>query len=774
MKNPLNKRLPRELKSEFGKYFIIFVFFVIIISAVSGFLVADGSLQKAYNDGFTKYNTEHGNLELTNEASDKLISSIEEKGDIVLYKNFYKDEETLDFSSTLRMFSQRDEVNKPSLWEGELPEADNDIAIDRLYAKNHKLEVGSDLAINGVTLNVSGIVALPDYSTLYESPTDLMFDNDSFGVGVMTKAGFDAISDNHIHYCYSWQYNSKPSDDQEEKKVSEQLMNDIQALALEEGNSLQGFIPGYVNQAIIFAGEDMGDDKVMFVVFLYLTVVILSFVMAITTESTILKESSVIGTLRASGYTRGELIRHYLILPMLTLAAGAVVGNVIGYTLLEKFMAGAYLGSYGLPTYEVIINADAFVMTTVIPMIIMFLINLVTLVSKLRISPLRFIRRDIGKKTKKKAFRLNTKIPIMTRFRLRVIFQNIPNYLTIFIGILLADVILFFGLGFAPLLNTFEKNVTDNLLAENITILRTSDEMFKTEDPQMKEMVLSVFETKTAGAEKAATLSLETYDTGYKAENVTIYGIEEGSRYINISHEKGSVTLSTGYGDKYGIKKGDTIKVKEKYGDEIYSFKVGGFYDYPATIAVFMDRGEFCEVFGLDSGYFNIYFSNEEITDIDDLYIMTVIDSDDLTKTPRQLIRSMGNMMVLFKGFGIIIFSLVIFLLAKLIVEKNAQSISMTKILGYKNSEINGIYVHTTTIVTVLSMLICIPLVDRIMALLFKVVFMEYSGYFAYEVPPTVLLKVFGYGIAVYAIVALILDIKVKKVELAEALKNAE
>mgnify|MGYP000034263892 CR=1 FL=1 len=46
MKNPLNRRLPRELKSEFGKYLVIFLFFIMVISLVSGFLVADPRIVK--------------------------------------------------------------------------------------------------------------------------------------------------------------------------------------------------------------------------------------------------------------------------------------------------------------------------------------------------------------------------------------------------------------------------------------------------------------------------------------------------------------------------------------------------------------------------------------------------------------------------------------------------------------------------------------------------------------------------------------------------------
>ena len=47
---------------------------------------------------------------------------------------------------------------------------------------------------------------------------------------------------------------------------------------------------------------------------------------------------------------------------------------------------------------------------------------------------------------------------------------------------------------------------------------------------------------------------------------------------------------------------------------------------------------------------------------------------------------SMGNMMVLFQGFGVIMFVLIIYLLSKIIIEKNAQSISMAKITGIHES----------------------------------------------------------------------------------------
>ena len=58
MKNPLRKRLLRELRQEMGKYLVVFILMVATIGFVSGFLVADGSMLIAYDNSFEKYNIE--------------------------------------------------------------------------------------------------------------------------------------------------------------------------------------------------------------------------------------------------------------------------------------------------------------------------------------------------------------------------------------------------------------------------------------------------------------------------------------------------------------------------------------------------------------------------------------------------------------------------------------------------------------------------------------------------------------------------------------------
>ena len=754
MRNPLVKRLPKELKSEFGKYFVLFVFIAGMIGIVSGFLVAGGSMETAYNESFEKYNIESGNFEYDEEADKDTIKKLE-KEDVKIYKNFYKEEETKEVDSTLRIFNQdfREDMDKICLMSGELPKKEKEIAIDRMYADNNNIEVGDTLTVAGKKLEVTGLVALSDYSALFSSTSDMMFDAVKFGVAVMTGEGFDSIRDSHIHYSYSWIYDDKPKDKKEAKEKSEDFLE-----VLAENGILKNYIPEYSNQAIHFTGDDISSDKNMIAVFLYIVVVIIAFIFGITTNNTIVKESCVIGTLRASGYTKGELIRHYLTMPIFITLLAAGVGNVLGYTTIKDIAADMYYASYSLPTYVTLWNADAFIKTTIIPVIIMFAINIITLVDKLNISPLKFIRRDLSKKKKKKAFRLNTKIPILKRFRLRVIFQNIPNYITIFVGVFFASVILLFGMAMKPLLDNYQDLITDNMVCKYQYILKAP------------------VETKEESAEKYIATSLNTVDDKIKVEPATVYGINEKSDYIDIDVSdlrKNQVYISNAYAEKYDIEVGDKVTMKEEYGDKEYTFKVKGVYYYPSAVAVFMSEDKFKKTFD-EEDYFNGYFSDEELDDIDEAYISTKVTVDDMTKVSRQLKVSMGKMMSIFLVFGIVMFMLVIYMLSKIVIEKNSQSISMTKILGYSNSEISSLYINSTTIVVILSLLISIPLVNLVMKKIFRIVFMEYSGWLPYYVPSDVFIKIFIMGILAYAVIAFIQVSKIKKIPMDEALKNVE
>ena len=758
MKNPLSRRLLRELRQDIGKYIALFLFLTLTTGFISGFLVADGSMVKAYDESFEKYSIEDGNFELYAKADDELIKAVEDsdKYDARIYENFYVEFPTKEVDSTLRIFKKRTDIDLECLMDGEFPSDDSEIAIDRMYADNNSLKVGDKLTLHGKEYSICGLVALSDYSALFSSPSDMMFDSIKFGVAIVTPETFKEYPEDKLHYVYSWKYDERPADDTKAKEMSEDFLDKLSEEAPKYMNAVTGYIPEYTNQAIIFTGDDIKGDTTFVQMFLYIIVVIIAFIFAITTSNTIAKEAGVIGTLRATGYTRWEIVRHYLALPMLVVFLGAAVGNVLGYTLLKDYAASAYYGSYSLPTYVTLWNPQAFINTTIVPIIIVFVIDLVMLTRKLSLSPLQFIRHDLSQRKKKKAFRLNTKIGIMKRFRLRVLFQNMPNYIIMIIGALLGNILVMFGLVLGPVLDSYQQEITTNLLADHQYLLKAQ------------------VETENKDAEKFSATTLKTIEGTLKSEEITVYGIAKDSKYVDISLDDSEVYISNAYSEKHGIKVGDEITLREQFGSKEYKFRVGGVYYYPSTLTVFMDKDAFNEKFGYDKDNFTGYFSKSEISDIDDLYIATEITVDDLTKVSRQLTRSMGNMMNIFVVFGVIMYVLIIYLLSKIIIEKNAQSISMTKILGYRNSEINGIYIATTAIVTVVTLLVTIPLSDYLLGQMFVFFMRDYPGWLPYRTFISVYAKTALIGVGSFALIALALTRRIKNVPLADALKNAD
>lgn len=760
MGNPLNKRFLRELKGELAKYIVIFVFMTAVIGLISGFLIADGSMYDTYNKSFEKYNIEDGNFELYSKADESVIDKLE-KENVTIYENFYKEENVVrhnnikndeDSQSTLRFYVNREEVDKVDLMEGSLPEDINEIAIDRMYAENNDIKVQDTLTVGSRILKVTGLVALSDYSSLFSDNSDTMFDSLKFGVGVVSQKCFDAYDDTHIHYVYSWLYDNKPEDDKEAKLMADDFVKTISANAI-----LVNYIPQYINQAIHFTGDDIGSDRSMMIVLLYVLIVIMAFVFAVTTNNTIVKEANVIGTLRASGYTRGELLRHYILLPIIVTIFGALVGNILGYTVFKDIFVATYYGSYSLPTYHTLWNADAFLLTTVVPVIIMLVINIVIIGCRLKLSPLKFLRRDLSGKQKKKAMRLPA-FGFFNRFRLRIIIQNMPNYITLFIGILFANVLLLFGIMLGPMLTHYQNEITDKLIAKHQYVLK------------------ALVDVDDNAAEKYCVKTLATIEGRLKSEDVLVYGVKDNSIYADIntaSLKDNEVYITNGYADKFRIKKGDKITLKEKYDDNEYEFTVKDMYDYPSSFAIFMSDAAFKNVFDKSEDYYSGYFS-DNILDIDEKYVATQITLDDLTKVSRQLDRSMGETFNLVKIFAVVLFAVLMFILTKLIVEKNTTSISMVKILGYSNREISRLYVTSTTIVVVLSVALSIGLSVIIMNYLFRVFMEEMSGWISCYYAPHIFPVMFILNITVYAVISFFMMAKIKKIPMDEALKTVE
>lgn len=785
--NPLIKRIPKELIGDWKKYLIVFAFLVLTIGFVSGMYVANESMMKAADESVTKYDREDGHFEWSEKADSDLIKDVEsgeqvdmsaiagkEEEDasdvpVIIYENFFRNEKEDNNNDgkndgTVRVFAKTDNINLACVLDGRLPENENEIAVDRMHADNVDMKVGDTIRVGGEKFEVVGLIAYVNYSTLHEKTTDLIFDAIKFDVAMVTDEGFDRLGES-IHYAYAWKYKDAPADEKEEKALSDDFRKVLAAQTMLHGNELKDYVPSYGNPAINFATDDMGSDMSMGGVILDILIIIIAFIFGVTISNTISKESSTIGTLRASGYTRGELVRHYLSMPVIVTFLAAIVGNILGYTVFKNVVVGMYYNSYSLPTYETVWNPDAFVKTTVVPIILMFVVNLIVIVRMLRHTPLQFLRHDLKKSKRKKAIRL-PHWKFMSRFRVRIMFQNISNYLILFVGICFIMVMLAMAVGMPDTLTYYQKHASNLMFTKYQYVLKT----YQNADG-------SIVTTDNKDAENFAMKSLVKRSDALD-EEISTYGVVDDSQYIKISDleslEKNEVYISNSYADKYGIVIGDTIKLEEKYTDDTYNFKVCGIYDKCQSIAVFMPIDQYREVFDLDDDAFSGFFSDAKITDIDSNMIASTITKRDITKMCDQLDLSMGSYMQYFQVLCILLSMAMIYLLTKLIIEKNENAISMTKILGYENHEIASLYLLSTTIVMLIIDVLTVAVGVWVMNFAWKEILMTYSGWFSFHMETISYVKMFAFVLIGYVIVMILDFQRIKKIPMDQALKNVE
>ncbi|MGN1131884.1 MAG: FtsX-like permease family protein, partial [Ruminococcus sp.] len=642
----------------------------------------------------------------------------------------------------------RDKVNLVDVLDGKLPGNKDEIAIDRLFAENNQLSTGDFIKVGNKDFKISGLVALTDYSALFKNNTDMMLNAQKFAVSVVNDDSFDSINEGNLINCYAWTNNKSLNEDETDEKAKS-----IETQLYKRG-ILTDFVKQSDNQAITFAGDDLGKDKAMIQWLLYIVMAVMAFVFSVTTRNTLEQESSVIGTLRASGYTKTEMMCHYMILPITVTLGAAIAGNVLGYTFMKDIIAQLYYHSYSLTSYHTIWSSEAFIKTTIIPVLIIIVVNILVLISTLSLPPLKFLRHELKRTKKKKAIKLKSK-KFFTRFRIRIILQNKSTYFMMFVGVFLASVLLVFGLMMSPLLSNFKEEIIQSKIANYQYILKTP------------------VETTDKNAEKYCVRSLENE----KGEEITVYGISENSKYLknlDFSKDKDMVVLSDGLMEKYGVEKGEKYTLSEKHSHKKYTFDVKDSYHYPATLSVFMSMEKFYDTFDVPKGYFSGYFSNDKLSDIGKAYIASTITEEDLTIIADQLEDSMGSMFPMIGGFSVIMFVLVIYLLAKIVIEKNAQSISMVKILGYNDGEVSRLYNRATGIVVVISLLLSVPLCELTIRAIYYALMQEFNGWLTYYIAPYVYPAMIIMGILCYGVVNFIQLNRIKKIPMSQALKNVE
>lgn len=224
MQKVLRKRILRDFKANIVRYLALGFLIILSMYLVVSMLAAAETIIRGSQKSDKESNVEDGEFSLFVPMKDYEWEKLEEKG-ITLEKMFFMDYSVED-DITLRVFQNREQINRMILKEGSLAEKEDEVVLERRYAELHDIQLGDAVEIGGREFIVTGIGTVPDYDSMLKSLGDTGCDSQHFGLAFVTADTYTAMQKEgkaakSEEYYYAYLLNDKMTNDE----LKEELKN---------------------------------------------------------------------------------------------------------------------------------------------------------------------------------------------------------------------------------------------------------------------------------------------------------------------------------------------------------------------------------------------------------------------------------------------------------------------------------------------------------------------------------------------------------------------
>lgn len=756
MQKVLRKRILRDLKANSTRYLALSAMIILCMYIIISLIGTADTIIIGSGEAAKRNHLEDGQFTLFAPLTETQKTELNELG-ITLEEQFYLEYE-MENESTIRVFKDREEIDLVEITGGGNVGTDSEIVLEQRYAEENGLQPGSRLTVGGKEFEVAGIGCSPDYDAPYKSLADSSVNSRQFGMAFVTEEAYEELlaagkSVKAEEYVYAYLLNDKISNEDLKEKLSG-LKIKIELIGFELP-SLTGFLKAEDNPRIGAAASDQVINKYGGIIAGGIVLVLFAYVISVFVVYGIEKENSTIGALYALGVRRNELILHYICLPVVITFLSGMAGCLIGFGAVGKstIMGNCY-GYFSIPRMETVYPGYLFVYGIMLPPVISAVVNWLVIRKKLNRPALQLLRNE-QKAGKMSHIRLG-KFGFIATFRIRQMLREVRTSLTVIGGMFISLLILMLGLNCYTMSANIKK---DNKADTKFEYLYTC----KYPDATVPE-----------GGYEAFAKNMKKENLGYNLD-VTILGITEDNPFFDaeLTDNKREVVISSALAEKYGVQKGELLVLEDEEEEMYYTFTVRDIVQYSVSFYVFMDIDVMRDMFGESETYYNQVFADREL-DIETDRLYAVTSRKDIEKAADVFIDEMMPMITMLITLSILIFAVVMYLMMKVMIDRSAFHISMVKIFGYRMKEIKKLYLNGNFYVIAAGAAICIPLAKKCMDLIYP--FMISNVACAMNL--TYSWKLYGavyFGIiAVYVVINELLVGRLKKVRLAEVLKNRE
>lgn len=795
----LKKKMIRDVlknKSQFITILLMVMVGVMVYAGIEAYM--DGMTDTA-NRFYTKNNLPDVNVIGTSFTKDDLndIKSIDNVVDaerkLTLTMNDAKDNN----KSYLVNFIEDNNISKFYVKDGtSFDKKKSGVWLDYFYAKENNIKVGDKIAFKyekyAFNEKVNGLIYVPDhvydvkdesqimpnhktYGFLYMSSNELEgFIKDEAKNKLSSKLGKNLSDEefNKLNPTFNFEdnipYNYVMVDVKTKKDVNkvkdeiEKRVENAKATISIEKTSSYAMYQGEIDEGAAYVGIFSG---------LFLFIAMLS---VITTMTRIIKNQKLeIGTLKALGFSKYKITRHYVGYGFWVALLGALLGILLGRYFLGSVFLNIEMSFFEMPEGRVFIKPLTYVASLLV-VIVTSIITFLTCYKELRKKPADSLRNELPS-VNERSLNITTKgifknMSFSSKWNLRDIIRNKFRTITGVIGIVGCCTLIVCALGMLNSMNNFIKIQFDDLynfdyklnLKENVKQSRI-DEL-----------------TNKYGNNTSMTLNIEIKDDNDDREANTLF-VDDSNGYVRFANKdykfktldrNDGVYVTYKFSDKYNLKIGDKISWHSYGSKTYYKSKIVGYIRDPEVQGVTATRS-YIESMGINYKPDSIY-TNKDLKKVKQINGVNVVQGIDELKTAiKSMLSMMREMIIIIILFAILLGVVIIYNMGILSYSEKEYQFATLKVLGFNSRKIKNIFTKQNSIICIISTIIGLPLGYFLTSYLFKVCLDENYDFGVYIKPITYVLAFIGTYLVSY-FVSKFLARKVNKIDMVSSLKSNE
>ena len=787
----LKRKMFRDIRKNLSQFITIFLMIMIGIMAFAGIKAYMGGMQKTADKFYSENNLQDLNvMGFLNHDDLDSIKKIDNVKDAELKLSITA---TTDKDKTLSLNAiESNNISKFYVYEGEEFDNKAGVWLDYFYSQENNIKVGDTILIKYESMElhekVRGLINVPDHLYDVKDESELVPDRKEFGFAyisvneitedyikslAMKEAGiddekvFDMVVPN-FNYKEYIPYNSimvDVKDNKERDNVKNEIEDNVKnakaIINVEDTSSYvtyQGEIDGAKTCVGVFSG-------------IFLFIAMLS---VITTMTRVVKKERVqIGTLKALGFSNNRILFHYIGYGFWVSIFASIVGLVLGYYLLGTVFMNLEMEFFEIPNGAPAMNITSYYVALIVTFVVA-LITYITGRSILRENPAESLRTKIPS-IKGKALNITRKgffkkLGFSSKWNVRDILRNKMRTFMGLAGVVGCCTLIVCALGMLDSMNFFVKLQFEDLYNFDYK-LNIKEGINKNE--------LKVLYDKY-GTNTSETLEIEIKDGSGKREANNILVTDAGN-YLRFVDNKNKLKEKPGNNGVYvtyklaetkGYKIGDTI-TWHIYGDKkYYKSKIIGFNKDTQNQNVSMNK-TYLESLKIkyqpDALYTNVDLSNvNEIKNVE-----SIQDKEALKEGMGKMLSMMKTMLVLIIVIAVLLGSIIIYNLGIISYTEKQYQFSTLKVLGFKDKQIERIFIKQNNWIAIISIIIGLPLGFYLTDWLFKIAIEEHYDFGAFIKTEAYIISAIGTFIVSY-LVSKFLARKIKKIDMVTSLKVNE